>query len=32
MKLFIVESPAKCSTITKYLPDGFRVAASVGHD
>ena len=31
MKLFIVESPAKCPLIRKYLPDGFQVLASVGH-
>ena len=31
MKLFIVESPAKCSIIRRYLPDGFHVMASVGH-
>ena len=31
MKLFIVESPAKCPLIRKYLPDGFHVLASVGH-
>ena len=31
MKLFIVESPARCPLIRKYLPDGFQVLASVGH-
>ena len=31
MKLFIVESPAKCPLIRRYLPDGFHVLASVGH-
>ncbi len=29
--LVIVESPAKCKTITKYLGDGFKVLASYGH-
>jgi DNA topoisomerase-1 len=27
----VVESPAKAATINKYLGDGFRVMASVGH-
>ncbi len=29
--LVIVESPAKCKTIQKYLGPGFEVAASMGH-
>lgn len=29
--LVIVESPAKCKTITKYLGKGFQVLASYGH-
>ncbi len=29
--LVIVESPAKCKTIHKYLGSGFEVAASMGH-
>jgi len=29
--LVIVESPAKAKTIEKYLPDGYRVLASLGH-
>jgi len=31
MKLLIVESPAKTKTISKYLPKGYEVRASVGH-
>lgn len=31
MKLVIVESPAKCTTIQKYLGDGYLVKASLGH-
>jgi len=31
MKLVILESPNKISTIKKYLPDDFEVLASVGH-
>ena len=30
-KLVIVESPAKAKTIEQYLPDGYRVLASLGH-
>lgn len=31
MKLVIVESPAKCQTIGKYLGEGYTVMASYGH-
>lgn len=31
MKLVIVESPAKCTTIQKYLGDEYVVKASLGH-
>ena len=31
MKLVIVESPAKCTTIKRYLGDEYRVEASLGH-
>ena len=31
MKLVIVESPAKCTTIKRYLGDDYRVEASLGH-
>ena len=31
MQLFIVESPAKCKKIQKFLPKDFIVKASVGH-
>jgi DNA topoisomerase-1 len=30
-KLVIVESPAKARTVGRYLGDGYRVQASVGH-
>ena len=31
MKLVIVESPGKCTTIKRYLGDNYQVVASVGH-
>ena len=31
MKLVIVESPAKCITIKRYLGDNYIVKASLGH-
>ena len=31
MNLVIVESPSKCGTITKYLGNGWKVLASMGH-
>jgi len=31
MKLVIVESPAKCNTIKRYLGDDYTVMASLGH-
>ena len=31
MNLLIVESPSKAKTIEKYLGNGWRVIASVGH-
>ena len=31
MKLVIVESPAKCTTIKRYLGDDYTVMASLGH-
>ena len=31
MNLLIVESPSKAKTIEKYLGNGWRVVASVGH-
>ena len=31
MKLVIVESPAKCTTIRRYLGEDYRVEASLGH-
>lgn len=31
MKLFIVESPAKCSKIQKFLGNDFLVKSSYGH-
>ena len=30
-RLVIVESPAKCKKIEKYLGEGYRVMASYGH-
>jgi DNA topoisomerase-1 len=31
MRLFIVESPAKCKKITEYLGPGWKVLATMGH-
>ena len=31
MKLVIVESPNKCHTISRYLGEGYKVLATVGH-
>lgn len=31
MKLIIVESPAKCHTISRYVGEGYEVVASLGH-
>ena len=31
MKLVIVESPAKCQKIEKYLGNGYKCIASFGH-
>ena len=31
MKLVIVESPAKCTTIKRYLGEDYQVMASLGH-
>ncbi len=31
MKLLIVESPAKCKTISTYLGDDYKVESSIGH-
>ena len=31
MKLVIVESPAKCQTIKRYLGNDYEVMASLGH-
>ena len=31
MKLVIVESPTKCTTIKRYLGDEYEVKASLGH-
>ena len=32
MKLVIVESPAKCNTIKRYLSENYDVQASLGHE